>query len=54
MTGWLESWGEDVPADSMSGMDHGDMSTDDMPGMMSEGDMADLEAASGQSSTRCS
>lgn len=47
MTGWLESWGEDVPADSMSGMDHADMSTDDMPGMMSEDDMADLEAPPG-------
>ncbi len=47
MTGWLESWGEDVPDNSMSGMDHGDMSSDDMPGMMSEADMAELEAASG-------
>jgi uncharacterized protein (DUF305 family) len=48
MTGWLESWGEDVPDDSMAGMDHGDMSTEDMPGMMSEDDMAELEAASGR------
>lgn len=47
MTGWLESWGEDVSGDSMSGMDHGDMSTEDMPGMMSEDDMAELESASG-------
>jgi uncharacterized protein (DUF305 family) len=47
MTGWLESWGEDVPGGEMSGMDHGDMSMDDMPGMMSEEEMADLEAASG-------
>lgn len=47
MTGWLESWGEDVPDDSMAGMDHGDMSTDDMPGMMSADDMAAMEAASG-------
>ena len=47
IAGWLESWGEDVPDDSMSGMEHGDMSSDDMPGMMSEDDMADLEAASG-------
>ena len=23
MTGWLESWGEDVPDEDMSGMDHG-------------------------------
>ena len=47
MTGWLESWGEDVPDEGMSGMDHGDMSSDDMAGMMTEDEMADLEAASG-------
>jgi uncharacterized protein (DUF305 family) len=47
MTGWLESWSEDVPDDSMSGMDHGDMSSDDMAGMMTEDEMADLEGASG-------
>lgn len=47
MTGWLESWGEDVPDEGMSGMDHGDMSSDDMGGMMTEDEMADLEAASG-------
>lgn len=46
MTGWLESWDEDVPED-MSGMDHGDASADGMAGMMSDEDMADLEAASG-------
>jgi uncharacterized protein (DUF305 family) len=43
MTGWLESWGEDVPED-MGGMDHGSM---DMPGMMSSEDMDKLEAAKG-------
>lgn len=45
MTGWLESWGEDVPEDtgSMSGMDHSGM--DSMPGMMSADDMAELEDA---------
>jgi uncharacterized protein (DUF305 family) len=31
----------------MSGMDHGDMSSDDMGGMMTENEMADLESASG-------
>jgi uncharacterized protein (DUF305 family) len=44
MTGWLESWGEDVP-DDMSGMDG--MPMDDMAGMMSAQEMAQLEAASG-------
>jgi uncharacterized protein (DUF305 family) len=44
MTEWLESWGEDVPGD---GMDHGDMSGEDMPGMMTDEEMADLEAAGG-------
>ncbi|WP_121258984.1 DUF305 domain-containing protein [Nocardioides ferulae] len=47
MTGWLESWGEDVPDEGMSGMDHSDMSSDDMAGMMTEDELADLEAASG-------
>lgn len=47
LTGWLESWGEDVPDEGVSGMDHGDMSTDDMGGMMTEDEMADLEAAPG-------
>ncbi|MFE6510566.1 DUF305 domain-containing protein [Nocardioides sp. NPDC057767] len=46
MTGWLESWGEDVPDGGMSDMDHGDMS-DDMSGMMSEEDMTALENATG-------
>jgi len=51
MTGWLESWGEDVP-DSRMGMDDmdgdemdgmgDDESDDSMPGMMSDEDMADL------------
>ncbi|MBU2074971.1 MAG: DUF305 domain-containing protein [Actinobacteria bacterium] len=47
MTGWLESWGEDVPDQDMSGMDHGDMSSDDMAGMMTEEEMGDLEGSSG-------
>lgn len=48
MTGWLEDWGEEMSGDDMADMGHGDMSTDDMPGMMSEAQMADLEAASGE------
>ncbi len=43
MSGWLEEWGEPVPGE-MDGMDRGGM-----PGMMSEQEMADLEAASGTS-----
>ncbi|MGI8694213.1 MAG: DUF305 domain-containing protein [Geodermatophilaceae bacterium] len=41
MSGWLEEWGEPVPGemDGMEGMD--------MPGMMSEQEMATLEAAEG-------
>ena len=47
MTGWLESWGEDAPDEGMSGMDHGDMSSEDMGGMMTEDEMTELEATSG-------
>jgi uncharacterized protein (DUF305 family) len=47
MTGWLDSWGEDVPDEVMSGMDHDDMSSDDMAGMMTEDEMANLEDAAG-------
>lgn len=42
MSGWLQEWGQDLPED-MGGMDHGS----DMGGMMSEDQMAALEAASG-------
>jgi uncharacterized protein (DUF305 family) len=45
MSGWLTSWGEQVPQD-MSGMDH-DMSSSSTPGMMSDADMGKLEKASG-------
>jgi uncharacterized protein (DUF305 family) len=45
MSGWLTSWGEEVPAD-MSGMEGHDMSSG-MPGMMSSEDMDKLEKASG-------
>ncbi|MFJ8134850.1 DUF305 domain-containing protein [Streptomyces sp. NPDC096013] len=44
MSGWLNSWGEQVPED-MSGMGH-DMSSS-TPGMMSAADMGKLEKASG-------
>jgi len=45
MSGWLESWGEDVPED-MSGMDAG-MGMGDMPGMMTAQQMDELMSASG-------
>lgn len=44
MSGWLTSWGEEVPAD-MSGMSH-DMANG-MPGMMSKEDMDELMKAKG-------
>ncbi|MFE9174253.1 DUF305 domain-containing protein [Streptomyces kebangsaanensis] len=47
MSGWLESWGEDVPS-SMPGMDHsGHSGSSDTPGMMSAKDMDELMKASG-------
>ncbi|MEU6591439.1 DUF305 domain-containing protein [Streptomyces sp. NPDC046881] len=46
MTGWLTSWGEDVP---MAGMDHsGHAGMPGMSGMMSEADMTALEKAGGK------
>jgi len=45
MTGWLEEWGEPLPAEDMGGMDHGSGGMD-MEGM-SEDDMAMLDSASG-------
>ena len=48
MSGWLKSWGEDVPDESMGGMDGMDSgSSDSMPGMMSDQAMSDLGAATG-------
>ncbi|ELS54760.1 putative Lipoprotein [Streptomyces viridochromogenes Tue57] len=52
MSGWLESWGEDVPS-SMPGMDHsgghsGGSDGSDMPGMMDTEDMDKLKKASGE------
>lgn len=52
MTGWLESWGEEVPADSMGHADMGHGSADAMPGMMSAEDMASLEQADGDAFDR--
>ena len=45
MTGWLESWGEDVPEEmgSMPGMDHS--GSGGMSGMMSDTQMSELEGA---------
>ncbi|WP_261958966.1 DUF305 domain-containing protein [Dactylosporangium matsuzakiense] len=45
MTGWLYTWGRPAPA--MSGMDMGGMGHA-MPGMMSDADLAKLEAATGK------
>jgi uncharacterized protein (DUF305 family) len=46
MTGWLKSWGEDVP---MAGMDHsGHSATPGMSGMMSDADLSALEKAAGK------
>ncbi len=48
MAGWLEGWGKKVPetgrGHSMEGMDEHTM---DMPGMMSDQEMADLKSATG-------
>ena len=57
MTDWLTQWGEPIPATvrdhvnadddhDMEGMEEGDDMGMDMPGMMSEEEMADLEDAS--------
>ncbi|MFE9609532.1 DUF305 domain-containing protein [Streptomyces sp. NPDC006012] len=48
MTGWLRTWGEDVP---MAGMDHGDSGMSGNPGMtgmMDDKDMTALEKATGK------
>ena len=41
MQAWLEAWGEDPESEAMDGMEHGDA------GMMTDDDMARLEAATG-------
>lgn len=53
MRSWLKKWGKAESAgDSMEGMDHGsddagDSGMENMPGMMSDDDMAGLEKATG-------
>jgi uncharacterized protein (DUF305 family) len=47
MTQMLENWGEDVPDADGDDPHAGHGESDDMAGMMSDDDMADLEAASG-------
>lgn len=47
MTGWLKTWGEDVP-EAGAGMDHSASGHAGMPGMMDDADMAGLEKSSGK------
>lgn len=47
MTGWLKGWGTEVPAVESSSMPGHDMSSNTGTGMMTEEEMASLEAASG-------
>lgn len=44
MTGWLKQWDAPTPGGDMGGVDHG---SGDMPGMMPEEDMAELDKAKG-------
>lgn len=46
MTAWLKDWDKPLADDGMEGMDHGS-DAGGMTGMMSEGDMKSLEAATG-------
>ncbi|MEU3885773.1 DUF305 domain-containing protein [Streptomyces sp. NPDC029041] len=48
MTGWLKTWGEDVPGASGGGMDHSGSGHSGMPGMMGAEDMAGLEKLTGK------
>jgi uncharacterized protein (DUF305 family) len=48
MKGWLTAWGVTETAPGMGGMDHGSMGD----GMMSDGDMAALNAANGKDASR--
>lgn len=49
MSGWLQTWGEPVPDDmgGMGGTDQGDGGMSAMPGMLTEEQLTDLEAADG-------
>lgn len=46
MSEWLEEWGEPVPED-MGGMDDGSGGMGNMPGMLTDEQLADLDAADG-------
>ncbi|KOV98451.1 copper resistance protein [Streptomyces sp. NRRL B-1140] len=48
MTGWLKTWGEDVPGGSGGGVDHSGPGHSGMPGMMGAEDMAGLEKLTGK------
>ncbi|MFB6845153.1 DUF305 domain-containing protein [Streptomyces sp. NPDC056373] len=48
MTGWLKTWGEDVPGASGGGMDHSASGHSGMPGMMGAEDMSALEKLTGK------
>ncbi|MFE7898398.1 DUF305 domain-containing protein [Streptomyces sp. NPDC057424] len=48
MTGWLRTWGEDVPASTNGGMDHSGSGHSGMPGMMDDEDMAALGKLTGK------
>ncbi|WP_299169082.1 DUF305 domain-containing protein [uncultured Arthrobacter sp.] len=54
MTGWLETWGEPVePEGGMEGHDMGNMGgAGEMQGMMTEDQLAELEAAEGDEAAR--
>ena len=53
MTGWLEAWGEALEADDgMEGHDMGSHSMEDMQGMMTEDQLAELESAGGTEASR--
>jgi uncharacterized protein (DUF305 family) len=48
MSGWLRTWGEEVPAETPGTGHSAHSDHSGMPGMMSEADMAELEKASGK------
>lgn len=49
MSGWLSTWGEEIPDDTsnMGHMEHGNGGMNQMPGMMSDREMVQLEGSSG-------
>ena len=52
LTTWLGEWGAPQPDSATGDMDHGDMGTDPMDGMMSEDDMQALEDTQGAEAGR--